>query len=59
MRLLKERQLRSGAKQQLVKYLNNRIESNHAPIKKLVEAADSFKWPNRAWSMFQGLESLR
>ncbi|MCA6222271.1 transposase [Photorhabdus sp. UCH-936] len=45
--MLKEGQLRSGAKQQLVKYLNNRIESAHAPIKKLVEATDSFKWSNR------------
>jgi IS6 family transposase len=37
-RLIKEGKLRDDAKQRQVKYLNNRIESDHAPIKKLVKA---------------------
>lgn len=37
--LMKEGNLWDNAKQQQIKYLNNRIESDHAPIKKLVKAA--------------------
>lgn len=42
-----------------VKYLNNGIESDHAPIKKLTVATDGFKLRKRAWSTLQGFESLR
>ncbi|PQJ83578.1 DDE-type integrase/transposase/recombinase [Aliivibrio sifiae] len=38
---------------------NNGIESDHAPIKKLVVAIGSFKLRNRAWSTIQRFESLR
>ncbi|CNB53778.1 IS6 family transposase [Yersinia intermedia] len=58
-RLMKEGKLRDDAKQRQVKYLNNRIESDHAPIKKLVKAAEGFKRPNRAWSTLQGFETMR
>ncbi|WP_261369922.1 transposase, partial [Yersinia aldovae] len=58
-RLMKEGKLRDDAKQRQVKYLNNRIGSDHAPIKKLVKAAWGFKRPNRAWSTLQGFETLR
>ncbi|WP_016598564.1 DDE-type integrase/transposase/recombinase, partial [Yersinia pestis] len=34
-------------------------ESDHAPIKKLVNAAGDFKRPNRAWSTLQGFETLQ
>ncbi|MCV6866799.1 transposase, partial [Yersinia pestis subsp. pestis] len=32
---------------------------DHAPIKKLVNAAGDFKRPNRAWSTLQGFETLQ
>ncbi|MUK51427.1 DDE-type integrase/transposase/recombinase, partial [Aliivibrio fischeri] len=38
---------------------NNGIESDHAPIKKLVVATGGFKLRKRAWSTIQGFESLR
>ena len=42
-----------------MKYLNNGIESDHAPIKKLVVATGGLKIRKRAWSTIQGFESLR
>ncbi|SKA71416.1 DDE-type integrase/transposase/recombinase, partial [Enterovibrio nigricans] len=42
-----------------VKYLNNGIESDHAPIKKLLAGTGGFKKRKRAWSTLQGFESLR
>ncbi|MCW2255416.1 transposase-like protein [Providencia alcalifaciens] len=46
-------------KQRQIKTLNNRIESDHAPIKKLVVATGGFKSAKRAWSTIQGFEILR
>ena len=48
-RLKKEGRLRANVEQRQVKYLNNGIESDHAPIKKLVVASGSFKIRKRAW----------
>ncbi|MBF4401697.1 DDE-type integrase/transposase/recombinase, partial [Vibrio anguillarum] len=42
-----------------VKYLNNGIESDHSPIKKLVVSTGGFKIRKRAWSTIEGFESLR
>jgi len=57
--LKKEGRLRADVEQQQVKYLNNGIESDHAPIKKIVVATGGFKIRKRAWSTIQGFESLR
>ncbi len=46
-------------KQRQTKFLNNRIECDHAPIEKLVVATGGFKQLNRAWLMLQGFETLR
>ncbi len=51
--------LRHDAQQRQVKHLNNGIESDHAPIKKLIVAIGGLKRRNRAWSTIQGFESLR
>ena len=58
-RLKKEGRLREDVEQRQVKCLNNGIESDHAPIKKLIVAAGGFKLRKRAWSTIQGFESLR
>ncbi len=58
-RLKKEGQLREDVEQRQVKYLNNGIESDHAPIKKLIVATGGLKIRKRAWSTIQGFESLR
>ncbi len=50
--------LRADVEQRQVKCLNNGIESDHAPIKKLVVATGGFKIRKRAWSTIQGFESL-
>ena len=51
--------LRKDVKHRQVKFLNNGIESDHAPIKKLIVATGGFKIRKRAWSSIQGFESLR
>ena len=58
-RLIKEGKLRADVKQRQIKPLNNRIESDHAPIKKLIVATGGFKSAKRAWSTLQGFETLR
>lgn len=58
-RLKKEGRLRTDVEQRQVKYLNNGIESDHAPIKKLIAGTGGFKKRKRAWSTLQGFESLR
>ncbi|MGF1907757.1 IS6 family transposase [Aliivibrio salmonicida] len=58
-RLKEEGRLRADVKQRQVKTLNNGIESDHAPIKKLIVATGGFKLRKRAWSIIQGFESLR
>ncbi|HBN6206083.1 TPA: IS6 family transposase [Vibrio parahaemolyticus] len=58
-RLKKEGRLRQDIQQRQVKHLNNSIESDHAPIKKLIVATGGFKCRKRAWSTIQGFESLR
>ena len=58
-RLKKEGHLQGDVRQRQVKSLNNGIESDHAPIKKLIVATGGFKVYNRAWSSIQGFESLR
>ena len=55
-RLKKERRLLVDVEQRQVKSLNNGIESDHAPIKKLVVATGGFTIRNRAWSTIQGIE---
>ncbi|NIA76772.1 DDE-type integrase/transposase/recombinase, partial [Providencia rettgeri] len=51
--------LRADVKQRQIKTLNNRIESDHAPIKKLIVATGGFKSAKRAWPTLQGFETLR
>ncbi|GAW47224.1 hypothetical protein PDPJ_3_00045 [Photobacterium damselae subsp. piscicida] len=58
-RLKKEGYLRKDIKQRQVKYLNNGIESDHSPIKKLIMATSGFKVQKRAWATLQGFESVR
>ena len=58
-RLIKEGKLRADVEQRQIKTLNNRIESDHAPIKKLIVATGGFKSAKRAWSTLQGFETLR
>ncbi|WP_274370657.1 DDE-type integrase/transposase/recombinase, partial [Morganella morganii] len=58
-RLIKEGKLRNDVKQRQIKTLNNRIESDHAPIKKLIIATGGFKSAKRTWSTLQGVETLR
>ncbi|MCG9659574.1 IS6 family transposase [Vibrio mediterranei] len=58
-RLKKEGRLRADVEQRQVKSLNNGIESDHAPIKKLIVSTGGFKIRKRAWSTLQGFESLR
>ncbi|HGI5215308.1 TPA: IS6 family transposase [Providencia alcalifaciens] len=53
-RLIKEGKLRADVKQRQIKTLNNRIESDHAPIKKLIVATGGFKSAKRAWPTLQG-----
>ena len=47
--LKKEERLRTDVEQRQAKYLNNGIESDHAPIKKLVVSTGGFKIRKRAW----------
>jgi IS6 family transposase len=56
-RLKNEGKLRGDVKQRQVKYLNNRIKSDHIPIKKLVSTAVGFKRPHRAWSTLRGFKT--
>lgn len=58
-RLKKEGRLQEDVEQRQVKCLNNGIESDHAPLKKLIVAAGGFKLRKRAWSTIQGFKSLR
>ncbi len=58
-RLQKEGKLRQDVQQRQVKHLNNGIESDHAPIKKLIVATGGFKCRKQVWSTIQGFESLR
>jgi len=57
--LEKRKAIANGVEQRLVKCLNNGIESDHAPIKKLVVATGGFKMQKRVWSTLQRFESLR
>lgn len=57
-RLKKEGKLRSDVEQRQVNYLNNGVESDHAPIKKLITSARGFRLRKRAWSSIQGFESF-
>lgn len=59
VRLIKEGKLRADVTQRQVKTLNNRIESDHAPIKKLIVATGGFKSAKRAWRTIQSFETLR
>ena len=58
-RLKREGRLRQDVEHRQVKYLNNGIESDHATIKKLIEATGGFKVRKRAWSTIQGFEGIR
>ncbi|GAD91202.1 hypothetical protein VHA01S_073_00140 [Vibrio halioticoli NBRC 102217] len=58
-RLKKEGRLREDVAHRQVKYLNNGIESDHTPIKKLIVATGGIKVRKRAWSTLEGFESLR
>ncbi|GAL14386.1 mobile element protein [Vibrio astriarenae] len=55
--LKKEGKLRKDVVHYQVKYLNNDIESDYVPIKKLFEAGNGPQ--RRAWSTIQDYESLR
>lgn len=56
-RLIKEGKLCNDVKQRQIKALNNRIESDHAPIKKLIFATGGFKSAKWAWSTIQEFET--
>ena len=56
--LKKKRYLRKDVKQRPVKYLNNGIEPDHSPIKKLITATSGFKIQKRAWARIQRFESV-
>ena len=58
-RLKEQGRLRQDVQQRQVKYLNNGIESDHAPIKKMIVATGGFKRQRQTWSTIQGGESLR
>lgn len=58
-RLKKEGKLNEATQHRQVKYKNNGIESDHAPLKKMIVATGGFKIQKRAWSTIQGFESLR
>ncbi|WP_039983770.1 DDE-type integrase/transposase/recombinase, partial [Vibrio sagamiensis] len=51
--------LRQDVEHRQVKYLNNGIESDHDPIKNLIEATGGFKVRKQAWSTIQGFEGIR
>ncbi len=58
--LLKKRGLlRKDVKHRQVKFLNNGIESDHSPIKKLIMATGGLKVQKLAWATIQGFESVR
>lgn len=54
-RLIKEGKLRADVKQRQIKTLNNRIESVHVPIKKLIISTGDFKSAKLNWSTIQGV----
>ena len=54
-RLKKEGRLREDVEQRQVKYLNNGIESDHAPIKKLIVAPVDLKYENVHGQRFRDL----
>ncbi|WP_145993927.1 DDE-type integrase/transposase/recombinase, partial [Vibrio sagamiensis] len=58
-RLKREGRLRQDVEHRQVKYLNNGIESDHALIKKLIEATGGFKVRKRACSTIQSFEGIR
>ena len=49
-RLINEGKHRTDVEQHQIKTLNNRIESDYAPIKKLIVTTGGFKSAKRAWS---------
>ena len=55
-RLKREGRLRQDLEYRQVKCLYNGIESDHAPIKKLIEATGGLKVRKRACLMIQGFE---
>ena len=57
--LKKEVKLRKDINHRQIKYLNNGIKYDHAPIKKLINTGRGFLVQERAWSIIQGYESLR
>lgn len=52
--LIKEGKLRADVKQRQIKTLDNRIESDHAAIKKLIIATGGFKSAKRTRSAIRG-----
>ncbi|GAB7221823.1 hypothetical protein VoSk93_10360 [Vibrio owensii] len=55
----REGRLRQDVEHRQVKYLNTGIESDHAPIKKLIEATVGFKVRKQAWSAIQGFDGIQ
>ncbi|NQY51913.1 MAG: DDE-type integrase/transposase/recombinase, partial [Piscirickettsiaceae bacterium] len=51
--------MRKDIKQRQIKYLNNGIESDHAPIKKLISTGRGVRVLKITWSTIQGCESLK
>ncbi len=54
-----EGRLRQDEEHRHVRYLNDGIESDHAPIKKLIEGTGGFKVRKQARSTIQGFEGMR
>ncbi|WP_435249200.1 DDE-type integrase/transposase/recombinase [Vibrio sp. nBUS_14] len=57
--LKREGRFRQDIEHQKVKYLNNGIDPEHAPIKKLNEANGGFKVRGRVWPKVQGSEGIQ
>lgn len=58
-RLKREGKLRQDVEHRQVKYLNNGIESDHAPIKKWIKSTGGFKLDKRANATLFGVETMR
>ena len=57
--LKKERRIPQDIEIRQVKYLNNRIESDHGKLKRLIKPCLGFKSMTTAWNTIQGFEAMR
>ena len=57
--LQKEQKLTDNVEHRQVKYLNNRIESDHGKLKRLINPCLGFKSLKKAYATIQGFEIMR